>query len=217
MWKQNLASLTFSFAVKRPTIEGGLNDAGTITFGGLSEISFLTSMVTTRIVKSNISNDIPHDNAIPADPGQYFMTVDDIVYGSLQSNRLHNISDASGIANLTYAPIGGTPALLDTGNSGMILPYYHVDAINALFSPPADADYQVECDAIPPAVGFRIQGQKFYLEQRDLVYRASDGRCRSYIRGTDETFVLGLEFFWNTVVVFDIGSGVIQVAARGDY
>lgn len=78
MWKQNLTAPTGFFAVDRSSIDEGFSKAGTITFGTMPDIEFLTPMVMTKLIASNDTNAPQQDAAIPADPGFHKITVDHV-------------------------------------------------------------------------------------------------------------------------------------------
>lgn len=83
MWKQNLTAPTFSFAVDRPS--GDVNQAGTLAFGGLPNVDFLTPMVTTPIHTNFNTNSTRENSANPPDPSIYSITIYGLVYKPVRS------------------------------------------------------------------------------------------------------------------------------------
>lgn len=200
MRKRNLIAPVFLFAVNR--VSEGLGDAGTLTFGGLPRVTYVESFATAPIVPEP---DRLRKNV--TDPGFYSTIVDGIVYGS-------------GLVNLTG---NANPfPTLDTGTRFLVLPYDQAKAVNSLFSHPAVLDARtqrsvVPCKAIAPILGFQIGREIFYIYPDDLIQCNLDGTCETNVASRPGLTLLGIQFFWNTAVVFDVGRIVIRVAARGEY
>ena len=100
-------------------------------------------------------------------------------------------------------------------------------AINSAFKPPAAylwsyGAYFTSCNAIAPPVAVVLNGKKFMLNPRDLIYTdlkdPETGLCMTAIsNGGSGPFILGDAFMQNALVVFDVGQAQMQFIARPYY
>jgi hypothetical protein len=75
----------------------------------------------------------------------------------------------------------------------------------------------VPCNATAPILGFQIGGEIFYINPDDLIRQNLDDTCETNVASRPGLTLLGIQFFLNTVVVFDVGRSVVRVAAGGVY
>lgn len=103
-----------------------------------------------------------------------------------------------------------------------LIPYQeHAEAINSLYDPPAvyNPGYEswwVECDAVPPTLGFEFAGKMFYNEPEYMVLpelvEPMSGLCSTGIGvAPEDVYVLGQTFMQGHVVVFDVDEDVMEI------
>ncbi|KAE8451025.1 hypothetical protein EG329_004697 [Mollisiaceae sp. DMI_Dod_QoI] len=113
--------------------------------------------------------------------------------------------------------------IVDSGTTLLYLPSTEAAAINALFVPPAYNDggqYMVQCNAIPPSIGVKVNGTVLSVNPRDLIVKMNERgtSCASGVQdGGTGPFVLGDVFLVNVLAVFDLGSYEMKFATRQYY
>jgi hypothetical protein len=214
MCKQGSIDGVFALAVNRNTPT--LGNAGYRALGGIPPVAFHAPMVSSKIVPYEGESDLTLYNIVVSgisyEAGDYDGPVKSTPHGGMSpySNTSAAYNSSSFIATL------------DSGTNAFYLPEAQAVAINSLFRPPAmfDPIYQVwwvNCSAIPPKVGLNI-AQMFDLNPIDLIQHNGDGTCWSTVRiGSPGVYLLGIQFFYNTLVAFDVEAGYMRIAARQWY
>ena len=212
MWKQKLIPPVFSLAVERHVPNGGLG--GYLALGGIPTVPVQSPFASTRIVN------------VPSDTGDVNKTKELLEYTFLVEGMTFQASVNASARNQSTTPppvytnMTNFYAILDSGTARLYLPMPQANVVNSLFQPAARFDERlgvgwIHCSAIPPRVGFQIGGQVFQLNPQDLVQDNHDGTCSSTVLGNPSGGgILGIQFFWNTLVVHDVGESVIRLASR---
>lgn len=84
--------------------------------------------------------------------------------------------------------------------------------------------YYTTCDAVPPRVAVVIDGEHFWLNPKDLMFRQAQTQnplnrlCMTTIaNGGIGPYILGDVFLQNVLAVFDVDDAVMQFASRKNY
>jgi hypothetical protein len=205
MWRQRLINPVFSIAAMRQIPDGGR--AGYLALGGIPPVFFGSPFVSTRILGS--TQTLGH-----SDPGFYAIEIETMIYRTGANNASSSVPPTQKTSNFT--------GVLDCGTTQIRLPPSLAATINALFQPPAFYHSKsrmpwVQCSAVPPRIGFQVSGSVYYINSVDMIRHNSDGTCTSNVLEGGPLFLLGMPFFWNTLVVHDIGEELIWLANRENY
>ncbi|EGS23379.1 aspartic-type endopeptidase-like protein [Thermochaetoides thermophila DSM 1495] len=200
MVSQGLVDPLFSIAIDRNA------SSGMISFGGIAPAvgADFSRSATLDMIITNIIG-------VPATAFQYsFYTVipDGWYFDSTMNTKKY-------------------PYIVDSGTTLNYLPPSLADAINAAFTPPAVymwmyGAYFTSCDAIAPQVAVVLDGEKFYINPVDLIYRTMvdplTGLCMTAIAsGGSGPYILGDVFMQNALVVFDVGEAKMRFIPRPHY
>jgi hypothetical protein len=181
-----------------------------ISFGGIPPSVRIGEVATTPISQISVNGK----------PREY------LYYGLHPESVTFNGSAASG---------GATPGnwskpglmIVDTGTTLNYFPRDVADAINALFSPPADyyggGTYLVPCDATPPSLDIGIGGQVFRVDPGSMILPETRmpsfdaDYCTTGIARGSGTYILGDVFLQEMLVVFDVSDRKeMKFAKRSD-
>ncbi|KAK4163044.1 aspartic peptidase domain-containing protein [Cladorrhinum sp. PSN259] len=121
------------------------------------------------------------------------------------------------------------PYIVDSGTTLCYLPPDLAKQINSAFSPPAVylwmyGAFFTTCNAIaPPSLAVIIDGFKFWINPRDLIYRdikdPMTGLCMTAIAsgGIGGPYILGDVFMQNVLTIFDVGEAKMRFVPRSRY
>ena len=159
MHRQKLIDPVFVVALRRNVVDGDIG--GVLALGGLpltDRESLLGPLVSTPIMK-----DVNFD---PEEYTLFHVSIDSVSWSPATQRRLISQSQSS-LVNRQVA-LG----FVDTGCPTLRLPANIVQQISNAFTPPGsyrEGFIEVECDAIPPVLTFKIGNSDFSLQPDDLV------------------------------------------------
>ena len=214
MYKQGLVEPYFSVALERTPLDTLTAPGGYLTLGGIPPVphdsNFARSPVEITPVPLNYTENKPQRS-------WWTINIEGVSYGSSADSQ-----------NLTTNSTNFL-AVVDTGNWFNFHPPELAEKVNQLFDPPGkwvtDADgipiYMVDCNATAPSFGYKIGGQTFFHNGKDLIINVGEEVCvSSLVSNEDATIggvngiILGDAFLKNVVAVFDFGKNEMRFAAR---
>jgi hypothetical protein len=214
MYKQGLVEPYFSVALERTPINELTGPGGYLTLGGIPPVphdsNFSRTPVEITPVPVNYTGNKPQRS-------WWTINIEGVTYGSSADSQDMTTNSTNFLA------------VVDTGNWFNFHPPELVEKVNRLFDPPGEwktdpngiPTYIVDCNATAPAFGYKIGGQTFFHNGKDLITNVGGGVCvSSLVSNEDATIggvtavILGDAFLKNVVAVFDFGKNEMRFAAR---
>ncbi|KAJ5627517.1 hypothetical protein N7528_004944 [Penicillium herquei] len=210
MSDEGLIDPYFSLALAHTSQNESTSFGGYMTLGGLPPVPHSSHFSNVPV---EITSDIPLWYTSGKKVRSYWSTtISNVTFGSSLNNMTTNSTSFQ--------------AFFDSGNYISYLPSAIVDPINALFSPPAvyDSDlelYVVDCAAKTPEFGIYLGDKMFFHNGSDLIYQTGDGYCVSSLGSSADVSlgditlnIVGVPFLKNVVAVFDFGNDEMRFAKK---
>ncbi|KAJ9143359.1 Aspartic-type endopeptidase-like protein [Pleurostoma richardsiae] len=201
MVQQGLEPGVFTIAISRNS-SGGVIAFGGVPYG-LPGMDY-TAYATCDIIITNLV-DLPYT---AVEYSFYTVIPDGFMYG--------------GVSDRTKYPF-----IVDTGTTLIYLPPSVAEAINNLFDPPGEymwgyGAYFTACDAVAPPFAVVLDGQPFYVNPVDMIYRGVQdpisGLCMTAVTsGGTGPFILGSAWLQNVVATFDVDNAEMTFVGRRFY
>ncbi|KAF2117485.1 aspartic peptidase domain-containing protein, partial [Lophiotrema nucula] len=199
----------FSLALSRPSATSSIT-GGLLALGGIPDIPYSGAFVT-----------VPIRPIMSTTYAFYSVPVDGFAIAPPPAARG---TTRPKIANFAKQ---ATEMTIDSGTTLIYFPDTVADYVAGLFNPPAMYNklsnlYIVNCSSKAPRIGVIIAGQKFFVNEKDLLnggaVASRKGWCVLAIQRQGQgDAVLGDAFLKNVVAVFDVGENEMMFAAREKY
>ncbi|EQB57592.1 eukaryotic aspartyl protease [Colletotrichum gloeosporioides Cg-14] len=195
MVQQGLSADSFSVALVR-------NSSGVIAWGGRTGVTISSPTAYTDLIITQINTERPES---AWQYSYYTILVDGIRWGTTTDERKF-------------------PYIVDTGTTMMFVPPPVAEAIARSFSPSGIymfqyGSYFAPCDAVAPRVAVVIEGNSFWINPVDLIFRNMKDQLTGYCQiaittGATGPYVLGSVFLHNVEAYFDVGAAQMRFYSR---
>ena len=212
MYRNGLVLPVFSLALERG------NNTGVLALGGLPPCPYVQPFAATPFDILTLPHTVSNQY-------QFYAINVTLVYAdagnsssSFAPSRPHRL--AADVTRRDATVARSLEVIIDSGTTIIYLPYDNVQAIAALYNPPALYNFllgawSVPCNATAPALGIQVGAKVFAIDAQDLILPAGDGTC---IAGVSDSAgglnILGDVFLKNVLAVFDVGASEMRFAAR---